>query len=156
LQPNRLMLESFNVLEPYWALRTGSVPFWMKFNMEPSLEAATQYLKNTEPYDYIHLMLFSHGVEAVGLPTIEQWSSVFDYARKHGSFLGVDTESFPRDFGVFVKYQTDLMNIKARYPMPGMLSLGQFESFLDQFGDHYPVEFVDHPVSEASELAGIT
>ena len=38
LPANRLLIESFILLEPYWALRTGSVPFWTKFNMEPDLE----------------------------------------------------------------------------------------------------------------------
>jgi hypothetical protein len=152
LQPSRVMLESFIVLEPYWALRTGSVPYWMKFNMEPSLESAKSYLSQTELYDYVHLMLFSHGVEAVGLPGIEEWADVFTYARKHGSFLGVDTESFPRDFGVFVKYQTDLMNIKARYPMPGMLTLRQFERFLKERQDRYQVELLDHSMSDQPQL----
>lgn len=153
LRPNRLMLESFIVLEPYWALRTGSVPFWMKFNMEPSLEWATHYLENTEPYDDIHLMLFSHGVEAVGLPSIDQWKSVFEFARKKGSFLGVDEKSFPRDFGVFVKYQTDLMDIPARYPMPGMLTLNQFERFLDENQGRYRVQFLDHSATETATVA---
>src|SRR5438876_5656222 len=32
----RLFVESFIVMEPYWTIRTGSIPFWMVFNMAPS------------------------------------------------------------------------------------------------------------------------
>jgi hypothetical protein len=38
LPTNRLLVESFILIEPWWALRTGSVAFWMVFNMEPSAD----------------------------------------------------------------------------------------------------------------------
>jgi hypothetical protein len=62
----RLLVESFILMEPYWALRTGSVPFWMVFNKEPSAQALTRYLDRTEPFDEIAMMLFSHGVGVGG------------------------------------------------------------------------------------------
>lgn len=34
---NRLVLSSFVVMDPHSMLRTGSVPYWMTFNMQPSL-----------------------------------------------------------------------------------------------------------------------
>jgi len=40
----RLLVESFIVMEPFWTIRTGSVPFWMVFNKLPSAEALEQYL----------------------------------------------------------------------------------------------------------------
>lgn len=153
LQPNRLLIESFVLLEPYWTLRTGSVPFWLKFNMEPSLEWIEQYLRSTDPYDDIHLMLFSHGVEAVGLPTIDQWRRVFDYARRRGSFIGVDERAFPRDFATFVRYQTDLKRLPPRYPLPGMLTINQLDTFLAEHGERYPVEVFDH-AGEAAASRG--
>ena len=156
LQPNRLLVESFILLEPYWALRTGSVPFWMKFNMEPSLQWIEQYLREADPYDFIHLMLFSHGVEAVGLPSIEDWRRVLTYAAKEGRFAGVDETVFPRDFAAFVRYQTDLMDIPARYPLPGYMTLDQFDRFFHDYGNRYLVDWHEHeaiPVSP-SAIAG--
>jgi hypothetical protein len=38
----RLLVESFVLLDPYWALRTGAVPFWMVFNVEPSAAGLLQ------------------------------------------------------------------------------------------------------------------
>jgi len=71
-----LLVESFALLEPYWALRTGSVPYWTTFNTERSLASVEAYLDGAEPYDEIRAMLFSHGVESVGLPSIERWRAL--------------------------------------------------------------------------------
>lgn len=143
LRPNRLLVESFVVLEPWWALRTGSTPFWMVFNMEPSADALEKYLESVDPYDEINLTLFSHGVNAVGLPPIERWYNILEHARKTGSMLGVDPQAFPRDFAVFVRYYQDIKKIAARYPMPGPLALEQLEQFLDQQGERYRVQWLD-------------
>jgi hypothetical protein len=128
LPANRLLVESFILIEPWWALRTGSVPFWMVFNMEPSAARLERYLEGTDPYDHIHLMLFSHGVDSVGLASIERWRSTLRRAREHGGFVGVDEQRFPRDFAAFVRYHTDLKKIPTRCPMPGPLSPGSTSS----------------------------
>jgi hypothetical protein len=141
LRPNRLFVESFIVLEPWWTLRTGSVPYWMVFNMEPSAEHLEQYLDGTAPYDEINLTLFSHGVDAVGLPPMERWYSILERARNKGSLVGVDPDVFPRDFAVFVRYYQDIKKIAARYPMPGPMALEQLDQFLDESGSRYQVQW---------------
>ncbi len=141
---NRLLVESFIVMEPMWALRTGSAPFWMKFNMEPSAEWLERYLDETEPYDDIGLMLFSHGVDAVGFAPIERWRALLGRARREGRFIGVDENAFPADFATFARYHEDVRRIPARYPVPGPLTLRQLEAFLDESGHRYPVEWVEH------------
>ena len=142
LPTNRLLVESFILMEPWWALRTGSVPFWMVFNTESSADRLERYLEVADPYDYIHLMLFSHGVDSVGLAPIERWRSEVRRARKHGGFVGVDERRFPRDFATFVRYHTDLKKIPARLPMPEPLSLSRLDAFLDRAGDRYPVRWI--------------
>jgi hypothetical protein len=139
LPANRLLVESFILMEPWWALRTGSVPFWMVFNTEPDAEALERYLEGTKAYDHIHLMLFSHGVDSVGLALIGRWRSMLQLARKHGSFMGVDERRFPRDFAAFVRYHIDLKEISARHPMPRSLQLTRLDEFLGRTGDRYPV-----------------
>src|SRR5829696_8374755 len=39
LSSARLLIDSFILMEPYWTIRTGSIPFWMVFNTEQSLAA---------------------------------------------------------------------------------------------------------------------
>jgi hypothetical protein len=124
-----------------WTLRTASVPFWMKFNMEPSLDWVKDYLSKAEIYDEIFMILFSHGVESVGLPSIDQWGEVFKYARQRGEFIGTVAD-FPRNFMTLIRYYTDLKRvISARYPIPGTLALEQLDKFIEQTGDRFPVQW---------------
>lgn len=52
-----------------------------------------------DPFDFIDLMVFCHGVESVGLASIEQWRAVLAQARADGRFAGVDPEGLQRKIG---------------------------------------------------------
>jgi hypothetical protein len=142
IMDSRLLVESFIVMEPYWAIGTGSVPFWMVFNTEPSAAALAAYLEQANSFDEIFLMLFSHGVNSVGLTPIAQWWQLLGRARKHGTFVGVDERVYPRDFAVFVRYYFDLLQkIPSRYPLPPALTLTQLAEFLAQHQGCYHVQW---------------
>jgi len=143
LPADRLLVESFALLEPYWALKTGSVPYWTTFNTEPSLANVEEYLNSAEPYDEIFAMLFSHGVESVCLPSIERWQAVLERARKRGSFVGVDEERFPRDYAVNARYQAALKKVLPRHPMLSSLPLRRLDDFLERQGERYPVRWYE-------------
>lgn len=133
LPANRLLISSFATLDPFWALRTGSVPFWMRFNMEPSLIAARTYLEERDPFDEIYLMLFQHGVEAVGLPEPSRWQTeILDRARRIGRTLGADLDEFPRDFAHYGRFHRELRNLPSRYPIPAPLTMEGFDRFLGE------------------------
>ncbi|HIY41642.1 MAG TPA: hypothetical protein H9836_10985 [Candidatus Nocardiopsis merdipullorum] len=133
LPPNRLFVESFMMVEPYWTLRTGSVPFWTVFNEEQSLHALERYLDSVPDYEEIRLSLFSHGVESVGLAHADQWARVLDRATKVGSFLGTDPSVFPRDFAVFAKVRRDLARVRGRQPIPARLRWEEVADLLVEF-----------------------
>lgn len=142
LKANRLVAESFILLEPYWTLRTGSVPFWMLFNMERSAQELERYLDGAEPFDDIRMMLFSNGVESIRQVPIHRWRQVLGRARQRSSFVGVDEEEYPRDFASFARYHTGMKELAPRYPLPGPLALSQLETFLKEHGDRYEVEWI--------------
>ncbi|WP_187361005.1 hypothetical protein [Phytoactinopolyspora mesophila] len=141
---NRLMVSSFVVMEPYWTMRTGAVPFWMKFNSEPSLRELDEYLREAPPYDEIYLMLFQHGVESPGLPSKRDWQRVLRHASRRGTTLGADLDDFPRDFAHFARYDGVIQReIASRYPLPPPLPLNDFTRFLDEHGDRYDLTWDD-------------
>lgn len=130
LPTDRLLVESFLLLEPWWTLRTGSVPYWAVFNTEPSRRRLLSYLDEADPYDEIRLTLFSHGVESVGLASIDGWRQALRHARKVGAFVGVDPAAYPRDFAVFVRFHRELARIRDVHPLPLSLDLPTAEDFL--------------------------
>lgn len=143
LRANRLLVESFIMMEPYWALRTGSVPFWMVFNMEPSATAIERYLDQRDAFDEINLMLFNHGVESVGFPQMERWRLLLKRARRKGRLIGVREDLYPRDFGSLARYHSDIKKLSPRYPIPGPLPLKRLRDFLERSDKTYAVRFED-------------
>ncbi|QSB16294.1 hypothetical protein JQS43_08380 [Natronosporangium hydrolyticum] len=142
LPSNRLFAESFIILEPYWTLRTGSVPYWMTFNTDPSLARLAEYLANREPFDEIMLALFQNAVEMIGLPSVDDWrEQVLSRARRAGWFAGLSPEHHPRDLGHLASYDDALKELPARYPLPGPLTLAELDDFLAAQGDYPEVRW---------------
>ncbi|MEU6669094.1 hypothetical protein [Streptomyces sp. NPDC046727] len=118
LPTGRLLVESFLLLEPWWTLRTGSVPYWAVFGTEASRVSLEEYLDAAAPYDEIRILLFNHGTESIGLAGARDWLRTAARARKIGLLTGVDTTAYPRDFAAFVRSHRELSRIRARCPLP--------------------------------------
>lgn len=127
---DRLLAECFVVLEPWWTLRTGSVPYWMVFNTDPSRRSLLSHLDAADPFEKIRLMLFSHGVESPGLATIGMWREALARARKAGEFTGVDTRAYPRDFACLARAHRELSRSRDLHPMPRPMALADAAAFL--------------------------
>jgi hypothetical protein len=140
---NRLVAESFFMHEPYWVLKTGSVPFWMKLNADPSAEWLEQYLKVADPYDEIYLMLFSNGVESVGLAGTDRWKKILSQARKKHDFLGVNAENYPQDLASMIRYNTEFKEkISSRYNFQLHLTLDQLNDFYQGYDQNIFSELI--------------
>ncbi|MEV4173039.1 hypothetical protein [Nonomuraea sp. NPDC049709] len=130
LPGDRLLVECFLLLEPWWTLRSGSVPYWMVFNTGQSHAHAMSYLDDADPFDEIRLILFSHGVDSVGLAGIDDWRALLARGRKLGVFTGADTDAYPRDFAGLVRAHRELARIRTTYPLPLPLEWPVAEEFL--------------------------
>ncbi|MEV5547420.1 hypothetical protein AB0L35_15045 [Streptomyces sp. NPDC052309] len=123
LPTGRLLVESFLLLEPWWALRTGSVPYWTVFGTQAFRAHLEAYLDASAPYEEIRILLFNHGTESIGLAGAQDWRRTAARARKIGLLTGVDAAAYPRDFASFVRSHRALSTIRTRYPLPPSLDI---------------------------------
>jgi hypothetical protein len=118
-------------LEPCWAIRTGATPFWMLFNEQRSAQALASYLDRAEAFDRIYMLLFSHGIDSIGVTSIDRWRTLLNRCRQGGEFVGVDERAYPHDFAIFARYSPELAKkIKPRYLTPPIMTLAQLEAFV--------------------------
>lgn len=134
-----LFVESFVLLAPVLALQARAVPYWLPFSDRASVEGLVRFLDATEPYDDVALTLMAHGTDSIGISTPADWQQALNRARHSGRLAGVDPRRFPADFGVFLRYR-DLLNRRARYPLPPRLPVARFREFLGASADGYPLE----------------
>jgi len=154
---SNLLTESFIFLEPYWALRTGSVPFWMVFNGRNSANRLERYLDGSRPYDNIYMMLLSNGIRPIEGISVDDWRVALNKARVKGQCVGVNERKFPYDFASFLRYNRSLQeSIPTRQEMPDAATVEELESFVARHGHHYAVQFkevvsrtaTDEPLTE--------
>ena len=135
-----LLADMFFLLDPYWTIRTGSVPFWLAFNARPSVKRLKQYLQS-HTYKNIFMLPFSNGVEGVGLATLDDLKAVLNLAKVHGDFIGSEPDKYPYDFGIYSRFQKDLKEkITSRYPMDISLTPEELEEFYKSTKGKYKVE----------------
>lgn len=144
LPADRLLVESFILMEPWWALRTARVPFWTHFPVDAAAEALERYLGAAAPFAEAHAMLFSHGVDSVGLARPERWRALLAHAAGRAGLIGVDERAFPRDFGALVRYHAHLRRrVRARHRPPAPLGLDDLDAFLARTSGRYRVRWLE-------------
>lgn len=135
---DRLLVESYLRSDPVWAMRTGSVPFWLRSAMEPDLGRLRDYLEAADPYDTIHLGLFPYGVAAPGMVPLDRWEELLaDHALRHGELIGVDRDTYPAGRGGAAGYRRAVESIPSRLPLPGRLDISDVDRFLAEAAPRY-------------------
>ncbi|MFP4089298.1 MAG: hypothetical protein ACLFT3_03255 [Cyclobacteriaceae bacterium] len=143
-EDDRLLIECFALHDPYWAIKSCSVPLWMLFNDGQSADFVENYLKNRPEFDEIYMMLMSHGTESIGLAGIERWDKILTYARKNQKYIGVSRDDYPVNFGVYMRYFEDMQDkISERYPLPESMQLSYAREFLTSQPDRYKMHWED-------------
>jgi hypothetical protein len=56
----RLLIESVILIDPFWVLLSGAIPFWTVFSTEPSYFRALEYIRCHEPFEENLAMVFPH------------------------------------------------------------------------------------------------
>lgn len=134
---DRLFVESFVLLDPWWALRASAVPFWLTFNTEAAADELERYLGTAPAYGRIGLTVVSNGVHGVGMAPVERWEALAAHARAEGHLAGVDPRRYPADLGVFARFKDPLRRSGPHWPLPPPLGLAQLDRFLRESGGRH-------------------
>lgn len=113
---SRVVAGQFLLVDPYWTIRTGSIPFWTVFAVVEAARALERYLDERPELRDVYAMLFPHGVRSVGLAPAARW-------QQRATLLGVDAARFPADFAALVRAQKAL----SRQPWPRLGPLARLE-----------------------------
>jgi hypothetical protein len=110
-----LLVGNFVLMDPWWAIRTGSIPFWTTHNSTESVARVRDYLARSDRWRSVDLMLYSRGSDAP--VDVDRWQDVIHEAGT-GALLGIDAHEYPRDFGIIGRYSRALREQVARRDWP--------------------------------------
>jgi hypothetical protein len=132
---NRLLVSCFAVIDARLPLARGLVPYWSLFGTCAARNTLDDYLRLAEPYDDIHLGLFSHGTCSIGRARIEDWDQVLRRARRRGTYCGVDTDTYPQDFASNSRFHRAAAALPATDKLPGTAPWPWVRDWLRGHGD---------------------
>jgi hypothetical protein len=124
ITPDKLLVESFLLIDPTRTRQAGLVPFWTMFPVESAVRATADYLRSAAGgFRSVHIGLFPHGVRSEGIAEPELWRERLSGADIR--FMGVDSRRYPADFAALVRYGSALREMarpSAAAPAPGTLT----------------------------------
>jgi hypothetical protein len=127
IRTDRLLVESFLLIDPTRTRAAGLVPFWTMFPVESAVQATADYLRAAPGrYQSVHIGLFPHGVRSRGIAEPALWREELAPLVSELDFLGVDTRRYPADFAALVRYGSALRRMpQLPAPKPGTLSVDE-------------------------------
>jgi hypothetical protein len=133
-EARRLLVETFICVEPEWALRTRTVPFWTPFPVASSLSAAHRYLDIKTAWRQVVVTLFAHGVRSEGIASAEEWQRLANRGHDPGVLAGVDTTRWPVDFAALARYSNALDAVATPATKPARLEIEAFDDLAARCG----------------------
>ncbi len=141
---NQLLIGTFFLMDPYWTLKTGSIPFWTAFNGKPSADYLKEYLEKTPAFNNIYMMPFSHGIDGMGLASEDYLRSILSKALDKNEFIGAQPEKYPCDFGIYARFEKDLQRkISTRINLSEKLDISWLAEFIKFTTGNYNIEWKD-------------
>lgn len=112
---DRLLVESFVMLDPVQAFRSGSAPYWTFFGVESALRAVREHLArandNGDPYRDVDVLSFPNGVASKGSVAPDQWAGLRHYITGRVRLLAGTRERWPTHFDTLVTYGRALRSL---------------------------------------------
>lgn len=144
LPADRLLVEMFFLVEPYWMLRSGAVPYWLLFNTEPDLDRLREWLDHTDPFARIDMTLLSTAIDPIGMVSPARWRDEVLARAPAGGFPGMDVRRYPYDLGSLARYHHALKRAARRRQVSPQSMAPEFaEAFIRAHGPRHGVRWQD-------------
>jgi hypothetical protein len=101
---DRLLVESFVMLDPVGVNQAGMVPFWTAFPVQDALQAVRTYLRERR-YPNVDVLMFPHGVRSAGIAEPEDWLRLREYSGVV-RLPATDVGRYPADFAALAGYSS--------------------------------------------------
>ena len=101
---DRLLVESYVLLDPIGVNQAGLVPFWTAFPAQDALRAVATYLRERR-YQNVDVLLFPPGVRSAGIAEPGDWLRLRDYSGVV-RLPATDMARYPSDFAALTAYSS--------------------------------------------------
>lgn len=135
---DRLLVESFVMVDPVQAFRTGSVPYWTFFGVESAREAVLRHVEAArlrgDPYRDVDVLVFPHGVASKGIARPEAWAELAVHIDGRVRLLSGTRERWPTHFDALARYGPALRSLPtgvASPRRPGVLGVKEALHLMD-------------------------
>lgn len=127
---DRLLVESFVMLDPVQARRTGSVPYWSYFPVDESLRMCAEFVERAalagDPYRDVDILLFPHGVASVGATPPSAWATeLADRMSGRVRFVAGTPQRWPAHFDALGRYGLALRRLPSQPQSTSPLPVGE-------------------------------
>jgi hypothetical protein len=112
---NRVLVESFTMLDPIAVARAELVPFWTVFPVRRAQLNLQRYVAGARGVRDLHVLAFPHGVRSVGWCPPECWDSLTEFV-DHVDLPATDRRRAPADFRALLRYGRVLDDLAATLP----------------------------------------
>ncbi|MPY81087.1 MAG: hypothetical protein GEV04_22185 [Actinophytocola sp.] len=143
---DRLVVESFIMLDAARAERSGSVPYWSFFPVQDSLRGCTSFVERAaaagDPYRDVDVLLFPHGVASVGATPPRSWAQrLRDHVSGTVRFVSGTAERWPAHIDTLGRYGRALRQLPSQPRPSSPLPVDEMRRGLsgDAVGVHPPV-----------------
>ncbi|WP_163509743.1 hypothetical protein [Fodinicola acaciae] len=113
-----LLVESFVMLDPVQADRTGLTPFWSVFGSRPCQRALADYVvkrhDSGDPVRDLYVLLFPNGVHSAGAAGPRDWSALAPYVTGKVRFLRGAAKRWPAHFDSLGSYGPALRSLPSK------------------------------------------
>ncbi|KAA2254037.1 hypothetical protein F0L68_30965 [Solihabitans fulvus] len=112
---DRLLVESYLMVDPVGAAKVGLVPFWTVFPVRRAQAGLQRYVADVAPVRELQVLLYPHGVRSAGWGPPACWDSLTEFVDRV-ELPATDRRRYPADYRALPAYGSLLRGLAGGTP----------------------------------------